>query len=137
MRKFGWSAALLVLLCSATALAQSSGTDKVYMIWDDEPCPNRGSDYSIIKARGYPFDEDWETKSYPIGNGYMGANLFGRTDTERIQITDKTLANEGLYNLSGMTSFAEVYLDFNHSDPQQYSRTLNLNDAMFRVDYQY
>ena len=71
------------------------------------PLPYRG-------IGGYPYDEDWEQKSYPIGNGYLGANLFGRTDSERIQITDKTLANEGLYNLSGMTSFAEVYLDLDH-----------------------
>ncbi len=110
--------------------------DKHYEIRDNEPCPNRGHDYSIKKARGYPYDEDWEQKSYPIGNGYLGANLFGRTDTERIQITDKTLHNEGLYNLSGLTSFAEVYLDLNHADPQHYSRTLNLNDAMFRVSYE-
>ncbi|MDF7800667.1 glycoside hydrolase family 95 protein [Pontiellaceae bacterium B1224] len=128
---------LCLLLCSGAAFAHDAGTDKVYKIWDDEPCPNRGHDYSIKKARGYPFDEDWETKSYPIGNGYMGANLFGRTDTDRIQITDKTLANEGLYNLSGMTSFAEVYLDLNHPDPTNYSRTLSLNDATHRVSYQY
>ena len=34
---------------------------------------------------------DWENWSLPIGNSYMGACIFGRTDTERLQITDKTL----------------------------------------------
>ena len=38
-------------------------------------------------------NDDWERWSIPIGNGYFGANLFGRTETERIQITEKTLAN--------------------------------------------
>jgi alpha-L-fucosidase 2 len=125
-----------LLLSAGATVWGNAAPDKIYTIWDDEPSPNRGHDYSISKARGYPYDEDWEQKSYPIGNGYMGVNLFGRTDTERIQITDKTLHNEGLYNLSGLTSFAEVYLDLNHVDPQKYSRTLSLNEAAFRVQYE-
>lgn len=41
----------------------------------------------------------------------MGANIFGRTDIERIQITEKTLYNEGLYGLGALTNFSEIYLD--------------------------
>lgn len=126
---------LTLFLIAGNLLSQINTADKIYKMWDDQPCPNTGHDYSIIKARGYPYDEDWETKSYPIGNGYMGANLFGRTDIDRIQITEKTLSNEGLYGLGGMTNFAEIYLDFNHDMPQNYSRTLNLNDALFEVKY--
>ena len=40
-----------------------------------------------------PYDDGWEKWSLPIGNGYFGANVFGRTETERIQITEKTLSN--------------------------------------------
>ena len=49
-----------------------------------------GSGSGLIEA--HPND-DWERWSIPIGNGYYGANLFGRTETERIQLTEKTLAN--------------------------------------------
>ena len=71
-------------------------------------------DYCPYKAKGkgYPFDNDWEKESYPIGNGYMGLNIFGRTDVERIQLTEKTLHNEGLFGKGGLTSCAEIYLDF-------------------------
>ena len=117
------------------AVVHASAADKVYKIWDSEPAPNGGA---VPREKGAtPFDKDWESRSFPIGNGYMGASLFGRTDTERIQLTHKTLANQGIYKWGGLTSFAEVYLDLNHADPKNYSRTLHLNDAMFRVTYEH
>ncbi len=79
---------------------------------------------------------DWEMWSYPLGNGYAGACVFGRTDSERIQITDKTVHNIGLYKNGGLTSFAEVYLDFNQKDVQNYRRSLNLNEAIAHVSYE-
>lgn len=39
--------------------------------------------------------EDWESEALPLGNGRMGAMVFGRTDTERIQLNEESLwANE-------------------------------------------
>lgn len=119
------------------AFSQTSTTTRTYQVWDNVPAQNRGSDSTISKARGYPYDEDWEQESYPIGNGYMGANIFGRTDTERIQITEKTLANEGLYGIGGLTSFAEILLDINHTSVTNYTRSLNLNNAILNVSYDY
>jgi len=29
----------------------------------------------------------WERQSHPIGCGYFGANVFGRVDDERVQVT--------------------------------------------------
>jgi len=127
--------AFLFFFFIGCAYSQTELTNRVYKIWDDQPAPNKGSDFNDVRARGYPHDEDWMSKSYPIGNGYMGANLFGRTDTDRIQITEKTLYNEGLYGIGGLTNFAEIYLDINHQDPQDYSRILNLNEAVFYVNY--
>lgn len=34
---------------------------------------------------------DWETEALPLGNGYMGAMVFGQVADEKIQINDKTL----------------------------------------------
>ncbi|MHA7944820.1 glycosyl hydrolase family 95 catalytic domain-containing protein [Formosa sp. 3Alg 14/1] len=129
------------MLCCKLSYSQSSlnlnseHSERIYTIWDNEPAPNRGGDFSITKARGYPYDEDWELHSYPIGNGYMGANIFGRTDVERIQLTEKTLANEGLYGIGGLTSFAEINLEFNHENPINYSRSININEALAYVNY--
>ncbi len=123
------------LAMALAPLMQTHAAERVYEIIDDKPAPNRGADYSRIHAHGYPFDSDWEMYSYPIGNGYMGANIFGRTDVERIQITEKTLANEGLYDKGGLTSFAEIYLGFDHYDPKSYKRSLNLNEGKLFVSY--
>jgi alpha-L-fucosidase 2 len=124
------------LLYSLNVFLQTNSTNRTYEVWDDQPAPNRGKDYSRIQAKGYPADPDWEAHSYPIGNGYMGANIFGRTDVERIQITEKTLANEGLYGKGGLTNFAEIYLDLNHYNPKNYKRSLNLNEAILNVSYE-
>jgi len=125
-----------VFLCS-TILAHGGSENRIYEVWDDQPAPNRGKDYSRIQARGYPADPDWEAHSYPIGNGYMGANIFGRTDVERVQITDKTLTNGAPYGSGGMTNFAEVFLEFDHYTVNNYKRSLNLNEGISRVNYEH
>lgn len=135
MRKIAFG--ICFIMAIGTVLAQSNSTDKVYSIWDDQPAPNSGGNFKIVKAGGFPYDADWEKESYPLGNGYMGANFFGRTDTERIQITEKTLLNRGLYGLGSLTSFAELYLDFNHANPENYKRTLNINEAVANIKYAY
>lgn len=126
----------LAFFCS-NLFAQNNSANRIYEVWDNQPAPNRGGDYSVIKSRGFPFDSDWESYSYPIGNGYMGANIFGRTDIERVQITEKTLAIESPYQgIAGLTNFAEIYLDINHYSPKNYKRSLNLNEAILNVNYE-
>jgi alpha-L-fucosidase 2 len=104
-------------------------------IWEAAPAPNRSPDWSKVVAHGRPFDEDWEKWSYPLGNGYLGVNAYGRTDTERLQITDKTLANAGPRKSGGLTSFAELYLEFKHENISGYRRSLNLEDGIAYVEY--
>jgi len=128
---------LLAFLLGLSGFSQIHSTKRIYEIWDDQPAPNRGADYSVVKARGFPYDKDWEYESYPIGNGYMGANIFGRTDVERIQITDKTLTNGAPYGSGGMTNFAEVFLEFDHYNVQNYRRSLNLNEGICYVSYEH
>lgn len=120
-----------------TIFSQTNSMTRVYEVWDDQPAPNRGKDYSRIQSRGYPADSDWEAHSYPIGNGYMGANIFGRTDVERIQVTEKTLTNGAPYGTGGMTNFAEIFLEFNHYTVNNYKRSLNLNEGISYVSYEH
>lgn len=42
----------------------------------------------------------------------MGASIFGRTDTERILLSDKTLHIKGLWGTETNTAFANIYMDF-------------------------
>jgi len=110
---------------------------KEYKLWYDKPAPNRGK-----VATNWPShwskekDPDWEEWSLPLGCGYLGANVFGRTDIERVQITDVSLANP---YPSGVNNFAETYFDINHPehDVINYTRSLNLNDATSTVTYEY
>ena len=130
------SGILFMMLSSALNAEETSMRETVYELWEKEPAPNSGADYAKLQAGGYPYDKDWEYYSYPIGNGYIGANLFGRTDTERVQITDKTVHVQGIYGSGGLTSFAELYLDFGHTDIKNYRRALNLNTATASVSYE-
>lgn len=88
----------------------------------------------------------WERYALPLGNGYLGACVFGYPDTERIQITENSLANpyrSGWHKLgdkppytgAGLNSFAELYVDFGHREVTEYERELNISDAIARVKY--
>lgn len=123
------------ILLNFNVYAQKNSLNRIYEIWDDQPAPNRGGDYNVDRA-AFPYDADWEMHSYPIGNGYLGANIFGRTDTERIQITEKTLSIEGGNGKGGLTNFSEIFLDINHHNPTNYKRSLNLNEAILHVSYE-
>jgi len=130
---------LQLMLCvqiffSATAQNNSS-FNKSYKLWYDAPTPNRGADYTKIQAGGKPYDADWENWSLPIGNGWLGASIFGRTDTDRIQLTENSLDNKSLYNLGGLTNFAELYLDFNHNNTTDFKRGLSISDAVSFTQY--
>lgn len=128
---------LSYLLISTPELAISDNTMKTYELWYDRPAFNRGACYINGKQSNFPYDEDWERWSLPIGNGYMGAAVFGRTDTERIQISEKTLANRGCYGKGGFTNFAEVFIDFHHYNTKNYRRSLSLNEAVSSVSYEH
>ena len=75
----------------------------------------------------------WEHYSMPIGNGYMGGNVFGLVERDRIQITEITLHNAP--NLGGLNNFAELYLHFDHKEAENYERGLCLNDAVAYTRY--
>ena len=90
-------------------------------------------------------DESWEKLSLPLGNGYVGANVFGRTETERIQISEKTIVNPHWFAApygickGGLNNFAETFIDFGHtgSGVSNYTRYLDLKTAISGVEYTY
>ena len=127
---------LLFIMCLFILLS-ASAQQKEYSLWYSQPAPNEGAE-NIVKSRGFPYDKYWERWSLPIGNGYMGACIFGRTDTERIQLTEKTFGVKGPYKKGGIGNFAEIYIeDIHHDQPLNYKRSLRLNDAISTVNYQY
>ena len=114
---------------------------KRYELWYDKPVPELpivSKDYLNVArlVEATPVDSAWENLSLPIGNGYLGASLFGRTVTERVQLTENSMASKSLYGGIGLTSFAELSLDIGHRTPQNYRRSLSLNNAVASVSYE-
>lgn len=70
---------LLLLALLALNTSQLKGEEKKCVLRYSQPAPNGGL-IGKLMHRGFPYDGDWEHWSLPIGNGYMGANIFGRTD---------------------------------------------------------
>ena len=77
--------------------------------------------------------DGWERYSLPIGNGYFGASIFGRADSERIQFTTNTFANP--LTKGGVSNFAEIRLDFGNNEVTDYQRGLNLREGIAYTQY--
>lgn len=88
----------------------------------------------------------WERYSLPLGNGFFGANVFGRLGVERIQISDPTLANPYYVPktkprvkscAAGVNNMAELLFHFGHEEAENYVMQLSLDDAVARVEYDF
>ncbi|WP_199271524.1 glycoside hydrolase N-terminal domain-containing protein [Cellulophaga sp. L1A9] len=99
--------------------------EKALRLWYNEPALNS--------------DTGWINRSIPMGNGYMGVNVFGGTETERIQITENSLYDWGEdrgLKRRGLNNFAEVYIDFDHDNTSNYKHELNLNKGVSFLEYE-
>ena len=115
---------------------------KKYELWYTGEAPY-GHENRALYYHGQDIPDDgWEKWSLPIGNGYMGVNIFGRTVTERLQITENSLSNPAIWNAGsgcngGLSNFCELYIDVGHefSRVSDYRRSLSLNDSVARTEY--
>ena len=84
-------------------------------------------------------DQGWEEDSILVGNGYLGANIFGGISDERIQITENSMFKHNINNPRsrerGLTNFAELCLQFPHMSATEYERGLCLDNALAYTQY--
>ena len=92
---------------------------------------------------------EWMTEALPIGNGPMGAMLFGGTEIERIQFNEISLwsgvrmAVEGLgdegQDLGAYQAFGDILIHLGHdfSRVTHYRRELDIDRAVHQVSYEY
>jgi alpha-L-fucosidase 2 len=74
---------IFLIIFSLSVFAQQQVPLK---IWYDRP-----ADASVIdKTKGWENNPEW-LKAHPVGNGFMGAMVFGDVNRERIQLNEKTL----------------------------------------------
>ncbi len=115
-------------------------------------------------ADGYPVQTDspgnlclwsdqpakaWMTEAYPIGNGPMGAMLFGGTEIERVQFNEISLwsgdrmAIEGLddegQDMGSYQAFGDIFIHLGHdfSSVTHYRQELDIDRAVHTVTYEY
>lgn len=110
-----------------------------YELWYTAPAPTIGDEIRVHDGALDP-DDGWEKWSLPIGCGWFGANVFGRTTTERIQVTENSFVTrrftgEVQRNNGGVANFAEIFLDLGHTDVTDYRRSLDLSTAVCKTEY--
>ena len=100
---------------------------------------------------------DWEQQALPIGNGYMGAMLFGMPGKDHIQFNEESFWAAGYRGVqtsvgptfvnpdmsegtNGYMNAGNIFVDFNlPANPaiSNYYRDLNLDEAVAHVEYEY
>ena len=88
----GIAASAAVLLTSIPVMPVSAAPTGGEAVSGEKPLKLH---YAEPANKGKNERDNWERWALPIGNGHMGAMVFGRTDTERIQMNEKTLWSGG------------------------------------------
>jgi len=102
------------------AITSTISAGAQHRIWFDEPCTSdRPTPWNGSRKPDYDgkhgsftnmsFNDEWEYRSLPIGNGSIGANVMGSIAVERLTLNEKTLWLGG----PGIKAGPEVYWDVN------------------------
>lgn len=125
--KYIFPLAIAIVLCliSGAAPGQNSGSNR---IWYDKPA------------------ERWENEALPIGNGRLGAMLYGGVNLDTIQFNEQRLWSgdnnwdgeylTGDHGFGSYRDFGEIIVDFNSKDTfSAYSRTLDISSGIHTTEY--
>lgn len=77
----------------------------------------------------------WETEALPIGNGRLGAMVFGDPGRERIQFNESSLWVGDEKSTGAYQAFGDVFLEMDHDDATHYRRELDIHRAVHTVLY--
>ena len=81
-------------------------------------------------------DAGWEREALPIGNGRIGAMLFGQLARERIQFNDITLWTGDDKVMGAYQPFGDVFINLpGHEKATAYGRQLDIGRSVHRVTY--
>lgn len=74
-------------------------------------------------------------EALPVGNGSLGAMLFGGVREERVQFNEQTLWLGNETDMGSYQPFGDLFIAWNHEGATDYRRELDLGDAIHRVSY--
>ncbi|CAM4025015.1 glycosyl hydrolase family 95 catalytic domain-containing protein [Roseateles saccharophilus] len=110
----------LLALCIAVSLPLQAAESVLHY---DRPAPDT--------AQG------WEQQALPIGNGRLGAMLFGQVARDRLQFNDITLWTGDTQQMGAYQPFGDVLLTLDGADApvSDYRRELDIGRALNRLSY--
>ena len=100
-----WSFFTLVAMVFLNAAAHSADDLK---LWYDKPAAN------------------WEQQALPIGNGRLGAMIFGCVPEEHIQFNEESLWIGDEQDTGAYQNFGDLYVKFDHGPVTNYRRELDI-----------
>ena len=110
-----YSLTLFALLLAATMATAAQAADT--KLWYDKPAV------------------DWIKQALPVGNGELGAMVFGKTDIERIQFNEKSLWTGNESDVGSYQPFGDLFIELGQQNPQDYRRELDLERGVQTVTY--
>jgi alpha-L-fucosidase 2 len=78
---------------------------------------------------------DWQTQALPLGNGRLGAMIFGGAQHEHIQLNENSLWTGDEKDTGSYQNLADLYIDLEHGQTENYRRQLDLDSAVHTIEY--
>ena len=78
----------------------------------------------------------WMTEALPLGNGSLGAMIFGLTDAERVQLNVNSLWTGNERDTGYYQAFGDLFIQLNHANPANYRRELDIARAVQHLSYE-
>ena len=79
--------------------------------------------------------EDWQSQALPIGNGRLGAMIFGDARREHLQLNEISLWTGDEKDTGSYQNLGDLWLDLTHGAPQSYQRRLDIDTAIHSIEY--
>jgi len=81
--------------------------------------------------------QGWEQEALPIGNGRIGAMLFGQLAREHLQFNDITLWSGDDQHMGAYQPFGDLFIELaGHEDPiSNYRRELQIEQSLHKLGY--
>src|ERR1017187_4338539 len=78
---------------------------------------------------------DWKSQALPIGNGRLGALIFGDARREHLQLNEISLWTGDEKDTGSYQNLADLFFDLAHGAEQSYQRRLDIDSAIHTIQY--
>lgn len=130
---------MLVLSCIYLANLQSARADVTPANYVSQETPaQHDARMEWWRDLGLHYDApamDWMRGGLPIGNGQMGAMLYGSERTNRIQFNEESLWLGNEEDTGKYQDFGEITFTWNEGEITNYTRSLDIASAIHRASW--